>query len=292
MKIASLTLVLNEEDWIYSSLLSAYNAVDYMLVVEGCLDFNEFNATKDHQSRDRTGLAITNFMDQIDKEHKVIYRKVTDQTFANFGDFRNHCFQWLPDDVDYLLILDGDVLVDESEINAVRKVVTRYPNVYTVACEQIMFLTTMYQVVKVNHLYHRQTFVHDRFFVRNTPDLRYTEGDAPEYDVKLKQLEKPEKAPNVPLTITEPLFYWWHFGYVHRREAMLQKLIRKHILEPRFGGDIEKCSEWLQAYHKMFTGVYDDAVGERVVGYTGEYPILDHLRRHSFWEKPREWFGL
>jgi hypothetical protein len=292
MKIATLTLALNEEDWIYSSLLSAYNAVDYMLVVEGCLDFNKFNATEDHQSKDCTGLAITNFIDQVDVEHKVIYRKVTDRMFANFGDFRNYCFQWLPDDVDYLLILDGDVLVDKDELNAVRDMVSKYPHIHTIACEQTMFLGSMHRVVKVDHKFHRQTFIHDRFFVKNAPSLRYTDGDAPKYGYELKQLESPEKAPKVPLTITKPSYHWWHFGYVHRKEAMLQKLIRKHILEPRFNGDREKCSEWLQAYHKLFTGVYDEAVGEQLVGYTGQYPILDHLRKHSFWEKSPAWFGL
>lgn len=327
IKITALMIVINEADYVWWALKSIYEAVDKIVIVEGASrdnwgDLRHF--TSKGLSTDNTQHEILRFIAEEDRNEKIIYLRVGFRETKNA--LRDLTLRLCPEDTDYCLVVDADHLYDVAQIEELRALCTRYPNIRVIYSEQLMFFQDLHHILVVDEQYNRPLGYHlAKFFFRFHPDLRYA-AEASFHDHSLRPSGWLSSAPMVEVSelpeskgdviLYPPLFQFWHFGWVKRKKELERHLMRaswSHILEVkrRFEADpnqikdadrrvwlplIRKSEEevlaYLRLYHKIWTGLFDPKVNERLIPYTGKYPLSSLIEKHPFWGKDRAWFGL
>ena len=63
----------------------------------------------------------------------------------------------------------------------------------------------------------------------------------------------------------------------------------KRWCEPIIGKSDEEILEYYRAYHKIWTGIYDETVGEHLEEFHGEHPEV--MKKHPFYGKSKEELG-
>lgn len=320
-------IVVNEADWVWWSLKSVYDSVDHIVIVEGVskdtwMEFDLF--TPDGLSTDGTQEEIKRFIEQEDPDHKIEYAQVGFQD--TIGALRDIALHLCPSDSDYILVVDADHLYDESQLRHVKFLCEKYPNIRTVFAEQLIFFQDMHHILTIGQEYLRPYGHHlSCFFYRYNPELRY-KSEIPFFDHQLEPDGWLHPQQEVSLTtlpkssddvaVYPPQFQFWHFGWMGRRESFERHLLGttwRRILRIKWlqEHDPEKAKEiegsyWMQfvgmtaeeildyhhLYHKIWTGLYDDKVDEKLIPYTGIYPLDGLIQTHPFWGKSRHWFGL
>ena len=324
LKITALMVVINEKDWVRWSLKSIYPAVDEIIIAEGAaLDMWKLRKyfTPDGLSTDSTSEEIRKFIEEEDKDGKVKYLQVGFRPSMN--SLRNETLRACDSSTSYCLVADADHLYDKRQIDFLRELCTKYPNIRVVYAEQLMFFWDMHHILIVNEDKREKLgYYLPCFFFRYKPDLRYFE-EISFQDHCLGPGEWLHSAPRrrvEELSQTEddvivfpPLFQFWHFGWVKKRKELERHLMRvtwSHILkvenqDPESLSGLDK-SYWLplskmseeeilrfhHLYHKIWTGIFDERVGETLIPYNGPYPIEEELKKHPFRGKNRDFFQL
>lgn len=314
MNICRITPVFNEQDYIRYSLSSGYNVFSKIILVEGTEKNSYKFATSDGLSTDKTSETIRSFMREEDPYNKIVYEQVGKKD--TFNELRARLYELIPLDTDYVVVIDADELVVESEMQLCIEAVRRYRNVYFICCKQLMFFQDMRHILEPEAGYEKYMIADARWFKWN-PACRPT-GEGPTIEGKrypthfctLKELEENKHGEQKRMiTLTTPLWNYWHFGWVRRHDKM-----EEHLLQ-RFGGHVktaeevrnqlgylpeqyaqykalcdktdEELLEYCRAYHKVYTGIFGN---ERLMEYRGPYP--PGIKNHPFWGKPWEWFEL
>ena len=326
-KITALMIVINEADWVWWSLKSVYNVVDCIVIVEGVArdKWKEFGLfTQDGLSLDGTQAEIYRFIREDDFDRKIKYFQVGFQ--PTIGTLRDIALQECPKDTDYVLVVDADHLYDKLQIQRVKCLCEQYPNIRVVYSDQLIFFLDMHHVLQINEECKRPYGHHLAcLFYRYDERLRYKREIAffdnqfepegwlhPILEVHSDQLSGTKD----DVAVYPPLFQFWHFGWVgHRKaiEAHLLKTIWSRVLrlqwlleyEPEkvtdqdmknwgqfVGATSEEILEYQYLYHKIWTQEFDSTVGERLVPYSGPYPMRGLIEKHPFWGKDRAWFNL
>jgi len=327
LKLTALMIVINEEDWVWWSLRSIYDVVDHIVIVEGVAK----DKWKEFGSFDRFGLSLDNtegeierFIEEYDSEGKIKYIQAGFQ--PTIGTLRELALRECPKDTDYILVADADHLYDESQLQQVKSLCEQYPNIRVVYSDQLIFFLDMHHVLQINEEYKRPYGHHLAcLFYRYDERLRY-KGEISFFDNQFEPegwlhpiLEvRPDQLEGTKddVAVYPPMFQFWHFGWVGRRMAIEAHLLKttwsrvlrlqwllKHDPEkvtdtdrnywmPFIDMSAEEILDYHRLYHKIWTGIFDDKVGERVVPYLGKYPMDQMLRSHPFFGKSKHWFGL
>lgn len=123
-KIVQCIQAFNEESFIWYTLKSIYNAVDYIRVVEGAVE-NQVNATRDGHSTDKTVEIIKDFIEKEDPDKKVLLIQI-DKPWKNLEEIKQ---QFLKQNVfgEWNLISDADEIYKESDIKLLKKLIEINP---------------------------------------------------------------------------------------------------------------------------------------------------------------------
>lgn len=327
VKIAALMVVVNMEDWVWWALKSVYPSVDYIIITEGVArdkweDFSLF--TEEGLSSDNTPDEIRRFIEEEDTENKVLWERVGFQKSISY--LRDLNLQRCPQDTNYCLVLDADHIYDYEQIDRMRSLCEEFPGIRAIYMDQLLFFWDMGHVLEIGEEFLKPYGHHlSNFFYKWIPELRYNR-DATFVDNQLLPAEwthpKSEVRPDELKTLSydvavyPPQFRCYHMGWVGKEktiEAHLLKTIWSRTLRMKWllKNDPGKITEgarqtWMpfvnasredilgyqKMYHKIWTGVFDDSVRERLVQYKWPSHLEALLREHPFWGKSKEWFGF
>lgn len=327
MVVTALMVVVNCEDWAWWALKSIYDAVDHIVVTEGVAEdkWCEFDLfTSQGLSKDATASEIYKFMEEEDHENKVSFNRVGFQRSISL--IRDMNLQLCPPDTDYCLVADADHIYDSMQLLRVRKMCEEFPNIRTVYMAQLLFFLDMHHVLEIGEEFRRPYGHHlSNFFFRWSPELHYNR-DATFVDNQLLPAEwihpqtevSPEELEDFPgpVAVYPPQFHCWHTGWVGKertienhllktiwsRTLRMEWLLRKdpdritdtdrQVWIPLVGKSREEILEVQRLYHKLWTGIFDDKVKERLVEYEWPPHLETLVSQHPFWGKSREWFGF
>lgn len=326
LKITALLVCINEEDYIWWALRSIYDVVDHIIVVEGVARnmWNELHYfTPEGLSTDRTYDEIHRLIREMGRPEKIQYIQYG---FANsLNTLRDISLQACPHDTDYCLVVDADHLYDANEIMNLCSLCENRPNIRNIYAEQLMFFTDMHHILTVSETFREHLgYYLPHFFFRYQPELKYyresphqahTLGPGewlhPRLKVSVENLEFYDE----DVAIWPPIWKIWHFGWVRKGKRLEQHILRaswaqinrvekqskidpekltgkdKQYWLPLVGKTDKEVLEWQRMFHKIWTGLYDEEVGERLLPYEGKYPLGDLIKQHPFWGKNQNWFG-
>lgn len=327
MVITALMVVINMEDWVRWALRSIYPAVDHIIITEGVAedkweDFSLF--TRDGLSTDRTPDEIEDFMREEDPDHKVVWERVGFQRSMSF--LRDMNLQLCPDDTDFCLVADADHIYDFEQLLRVKGLCEDFPGIRTVYMNQLLFFLDMDHVLEIGKEYQKLYGHHlSNFFFRWAPNLKYSREASfvdnqllpsgwlhPKSEVTYKEL----RSLSYDVAVYPPQFRCYHMGWVGRQETIEVHLLKtvwsrtlrmRWLLEnapgkitdadrrnwmPFVGMSRDEIIDYQRLYHKIWTGIFDDSVRERLVSYKWPSHLKELLSQHPFWGKNREWFGF
>lgn len=319
MKITANIICLNEIDYLQSALESIYNVVDKIVIVEGCSKSYTQFANSKGLSVDGTTELILSFPDP---EKKISYYPVGFCEKVN--DLRDMALQKTDKDTDYILVVDGDTLFDETEINNVKKIAMKYPNIRAFWGNHLMFFGDMKHILTVGESFKQGCgYYIPIFFWKYTPQLRYAhqmvyvEGhsdgcywrDVPE--ITLKELEA-GKYKDEEVVLTDIIFNIYHYGWVRMKDRLdvhiyqrvkgyiksaenkkkNKELIDKQsdMLYALRDASYKEVIEWIESYHKIYTGVFDTRCNEHLEEYLLSQP--EAIKKHPWWGLEKSDFGL
>lgn len=309
MKIGVHMIILNNGKYVWWALKSSYPAVDYIAVVEGAITHDEYGneyyhvpATREGLSLDNTGEEVRRFIDNDDPDCKVHYEQVG--FVHSWEDLRNKAHSMLPGDTDIELIQDGDCLFKPFQIRNAGAVLAAYPQVYEVAEYCWSFIWDFRHVLKTGierKDYWRWCFFryNPSMFFERERTIAFRDGSSIER-IKidwLDFLEKSEQKTGSYIVYDPNLLNVFHFGNVQEKERMEIQLMRKFFAPQTMARNRlelpdrkrKTLMDWLKMYHKFYTFVPDTDT-ERFEEFTGVYPLMPFLKRHPYFDKPREWF--
>jgi len=116
LKIGVVMCVLNEEKFVKSSLRSVikHSNIEKVAVVEGCVTLNEGNANQQGLSLDNTAKEICKVINE-ENGRKIIYDRYG--WAGSKSELRNHALKMLGDDMDYILVVDGDEVYKQIDLD-------------------------------------------------------------------------------------------------------------------------------------------------------------------------------
>jgi glycosyltransferase involved in cell wall biosynthesis len=322
MKVTAINISFNEQDYLQYALDSIYPIVDQIVIVEGCDLVSKPFATDKGLSIDRTGEIVQQYPDTGSKINYIPYGFCQDK-----NDLRQRSLEEVSSDTDYVLVFDGDFMYREEEIRATIALAEQTPQLRDIYAEHKLFFHDFHHILTVDQEKKKACKYHaPHFFWRYREGLQYRHQEVylnNEYywqsgsgvkEVTMQELQTGGYNSDEELILTDPQFAWYHFGWIR----MVDRLDR-HILQwfkmciaavkegiakgvkyapgteggqwkSLIGKSDEEILEWIHAYHKLYTGIYDARVGERVEEYSGLYP--DGIRAHPWWNFSKEEFGL
>lgn len=322
MKISAQCVVINEEDYVYFSLKSIYEVVDQIIIVEGADVQRHSKDAVDTGvlspggfSGDNTRQEINRLLDE-DVDHKVLY--IRQGWVDSMDELRTICYKETAPDTDYVLVADADSLFHPDDITRLIPLLEEYPYIWTVQAIELMFFMDIYHVLTVdpdklaycNMLESGLFWKYDPAFVMK--------GQRPHIKGRMQNTEKLESAIdratdptgwNTPINLCAPEYRLraFHYGWVHTPEKMDQHILRwAHAsidLIKRDGGDPKLISwvapildcddedilDYYHLYHKIWTGVYDQSVGEHLEPFDGKHPPV--MEQHPYFGKTAEELG-
>lgn len=320
MKITALTVVINEEDYVYYALASVVPIVDQFIIVEGVSrrrfaeDAVERGiVTQDGRSGDGTDEAIQQFI--LDYPNANV-RYIHAGWVENVNALRQAALELVKPDTDWCLVVDADTMYDALEIRNILKIADPHPLVKMIAAKNLMFWLDMQHLLTVpeNKLVHCK-YVNSGFLWRYDPQL-VMQGQRPYLNKRHYELDTIKVDPeyidqysgtqSVYLFHPDGVFKEFHFGWVHspkKVEAHLLRIAhafldtvkkgkrgpRENTFLPLLGKSDEEILDWYRTYHKIWTRLYDPSVGEHEEEFKGVYPEV--VEAHPFFGKTREELG-
>lgn len=265
MKVYACYIVLNEADYLDLSIKSIYNAVDGIIIVEGAEKIIRNQATKEGLSIDNTTNIIKGYPDYL---HKIKYIQ---KGWVDWqGDLRNEYLKYLPKDTDWFLMIDGDELYKEAELNYALRIVQD--------------MNFKFDVIAFNHvqfyrdIYHIKHHLQDTLFYRlykYYPDMYYKRP----CDTNLMMPKK--EVLRFCYTNT------FHFGWARSKKRLLNKIVwtlkygmqrsNNHLELEKYTN--KQLEEYALKNHEIFKNLQAQ---RRVFKYGGDYPTVEIIRR---WEK-------
>lgn len=323
MHISSITVVINEEDYIYYALKSVYDAVDSIIIVEGAARrrfgtnaVRDGYLTSEGLSGDGTQSEIQRLLRE-DTEKKITY--IRSGWAGSVNELRQIALGSVPLDTDYCFVVDADALYLEEEIHKLREIVSRNPNIWMISCNELMFFWDMNHILTVpeNQLeacnYQESSlfwrFSNDVFMRGQKPFLIYKDGTEKMQNCLYKASSIDEAAShNRAVYLCSPGgdFYSYHFGWVHspkKTEGHLLRIAHAQLdsissgkignwskdFSRLVGASDKEILDWYRTYHKLWTGLFDETVGEHLEEFTGTYPEV--IKSHPYFGKTKDEIG-
>jgi len=189
-----------------------------------------------------------------------------------------------------------------------------------------MFFLDLHHILTIDEV-HKRPFGHylTVLFYRYSPELYYRR-DVTFFDNQLMpqgwlhpaREARPEELGTVEgdVAVYPPQFHFWHMGWVGNVETIEAHLLKttysrvlrvkwveantpeklsrldKRLWFPMATWSEEEILNYWHTYHKIWTRVFDESVGERCVPYEWHSPLKELVIRHPFWGRDRTWFGF
>ena len=200
-KIAACYIVFNEEEFIRESILSIYDFVHKIIIVEGSTKYNRQYAKPDGSSSDKTVEKIKSIKDRQNKI-LLIQGKWEDKT-----SMRNKYCEYLSG-YDYAFIIDGDEVWSKEDLAKVEQLMFSEPNVQAFSFNMLEFW---------KDLSHISRGVWEKFLGRKTL-IKLDKGLS--YKDHLTPIDKNG---NVIRSKLHPEIKFFHYNYVKSDEKIRQK---------------------------------------------------------------------
>lgn len=321
MKLTAQMVVINEEDYVYYALKSIYDVVEKIVIIEGAAT-NRFGkdavergfVLESGLSADRTHREINRILDEdVDKKIDYIQYGWTETV----NNLREYCHSKVDEDTDYNLIIDSDALYKAEEIQRLRNLVETHPSIWMIAAKELMFFLDLNHILTVDQE-HLQlcNYIDSGLFWKHLPNLKIF-GQRPYYNsnkmesflkrVSVQGLDKIQDEERLYLFEPNGVFDIFHYGWVHTASQMEQHILRwahatrnmvrrgggderiKRWCTPILDSNDEEILEYYRTYHKIWTGIYDESVGEHLEIFQGEHPSI--IRFHPYFGKNAEEMG-
>lgn len=290
MSICTVMIVLNEADYIFQSLMSIYDVVDHIVIVEGATQYavRDFVSAQG-LSTDGTPQLIQAFIDHVDKKKKVKWvRAGWAQTKTNL---RNRTLEHVPRGTNYLLKIDGDELYFPQEIKAAVQAM-RESDALMATAQHLMFWGSTHRILKpAGH--GNQWYVPVLF--RYLPGMYYADHVLPQINGLVSYDSDPDRV------LSPPELTLYHFGYVgDRRKLVARRWERLRQMQVECGDiphyrylqDRDDYGLFLEAIsHAKFSNLANiDPQTESIMPYDGPWP--EPITRHPFFQQLPKFFGV
>lgn len=311
MFLTARILCLNEEDYIWYSLKSMYDAVDRIIIVEGCTE--QYGKTKNYVTNwglsiDNTAQEIERFMTEDDPETKVVHLRYG---FAkNYAELANRAVELIPKETTHFLNVDADEVYKAEDIQKVKNLFEKYPRLCGVAVDRIHFyldLWTRRRSAKAEILEGTGGTMFRRYYqgesypdksAEHNPQLNgkpLTDRWLPWHDNIKVGIETSLRIKNCDgITLRKRMMPQYHYGWVRNQEKMLERVIQTYRRSDRYSGigrwddfSDQELAEYIQTYNPVWTGILPDE--DQLVPFEGKHP--EPMKEHPFYNIRKEDFG-
>jgi len=259
-KIGVVTICLNEDNFIYSSITSLLDHpnIAKIAVVEGLVEQNEHTANKDGLSADETKLRVLDAMFK-DEAGKVIYDRYG--YAGNKSELRNRGLELVGKDMDYILVVDGDEVWKHEDLDKLVEYIKKNPETSLVWFKLLHFWKSP-QKIAVGGQWDAKLF---RFFKYSDKTLHWARHETVvvnKNDIGVDILGDEEYLEDVVC---------YHYGYMKPQERVKEKLLYYKKRDTNLDV-VDTFSDWkdgdpTQPTHgggtvSHFDGTHPDAVSE------------------------------
>lgn len=311
MFLTARILFLNEEDYIWYSLKSIYDAVDCIVVVEGCIE--EYGKTskyisEDGHSIDNSDVQVQRFIAEDDPQKKVRYER--EGFVKNYAELANKALRLFPKETTHFLNVDADEVYKAEDIQKVKDLFEKYPKLCGVAVDRVHFYLDFW-TRRVSTKMDKLGPTGGTMFRRFYPGEHYPDKSA-EHNPQLNG--KPLTTRWLPwttwnieagvkdakrrkldgITLRQRVILQYHYGWVRKQEKMLERVIQTYRRSDRYSGkgqwnnlSDEELAEYVQTYNPIWTGILPDE--DRLIPFKGQHPEV--MKQHSFFDLRKEDFG-
>lgn len=313
MFLTARVLFLNEEDYLWYVLKSMYDAVDAIVIVEGCIE--EYGKTEGYYSEyglstDRSSMEIERFIAQDDPLKKVRYLRYG---FAkNYAELANHAVRLFSQETTHFLNVDADECYKASDILRVRQMFADIPELCGVAVDRIHFYldfwtrrvsTKMDQLEPTGGTMFRRFYPGEYYPDKSAEHNPYFEGE-PLTDRWMPWVgdgDAPNRVEGYDgITLRKRVIPQYHYGWVRRRKKMTERVLqtyrRSDVYSSRdqwVGTSDEELIEFIETYNPIWTGILpDEDVLQKFPPGGGLQSGHPHpMKNHPFFGMKKEDFG-
>ncbi len=284
MYLTARILFLNEADYIWYVLKSMYDAVDCIVVVEGCIE--EYGKTEGFYSdaglsADRSFHEVMSFIENDDQDGKIAYQRYG---FAkNYAELANFAVRFFPQETTHFLNVDADECYKASDILRVREMFSDYPGLCGVAVDRIHFYLdfwtrriakkmakleptggTMFRKFYPGEYYPDKSAEHNPQLNGKKLTSLWLPWTTPG-DIK-KGIETAKEQGLDGITLRQRVLPQYHYGWVRRPDKMLERTLQTYRRSDRYSGkneweqlSDEDLKEFIQLYNPIWTGILPDS---------------------------------
>lgn len=212
-KIGVITICLNEENYIYSSITSLLNHphIAKIAVVEGLVEQNEHTPNKNYLSVDNTKNEVLRAIEK-DENGKIIYDRYG--YASNKSELRNKALELVGKDMDYILIVDGDEVWKHEDLDKLVDFIKKNPETGTIWFNFFHFWKKP-DLIATGGQWNAKLF---RFFKYEDKTLHWEKHECPVVDKN--SISICDKLPEKELSDVNV----YHYGYMKPNERVQEKL--------------------------------------------------------------------
>lgn len=254
-RIGVITIALNEDQFIEASLKSVtrHPNVKKVAVVEGAVNLFAHAATKEGLSIDQTPAAVHKAMKTLDGR-KIVYERygwATDKS-----ELRNRALELLGKDIDYVLVVDGDELWKQEDLDKLVQTFRDNPRAGVIKFPFYHFWKSKDQVT-VGSQWDSMLF---RCFKFEDKSLRWIRHELPVFNDKGERIDRTNGS------VINKQIHVYHYGYCKKDDRVKEKL--------RFYSLRDKNLKVQDTYTKWRPGQPTQPThgGGRVVPFKGTHP--------------------
>lgn len=203
----------NEEALIKHTMRSIYDEVDKIIVIEGATVARP-NRTEDGHSTDATVERIQEFIEEEDKDNKVLFVQNT-RPFIDLEEMKNTFLHHVEED-DWLIINDADEFYRPEDIRRIRDLTYIYPDAREFVPLFLHFYRDLKHIKKPdeeNQPQHQRIvkFTHGMHW-KSHPVMTYPEGFCSYFTPEIQPMRR---------VLSD--MYIWHLGFVKDEDEVRRK---------------------------------------------------------------------
>jgi len=283
MFLTARVLFLNEEDYIWYVLKSMYDAVDAIVIVEGCIgEYGRIEGfySKSGLSIDRSSEEIERFIANDDPDGKVWNYKYG---FAkNYAELANHAVDLFPRETTHFLNVDADECYKALDILRVRQMFSDHPRLCGVAVDRIHFYLdfwtrriskkmgkleptggTMFRKFYPGEYYPEKSAEHNPYF-EGEPLINWWLPWIAQDDIETGIKDAQEQGLD-GITLRKRVIPQYHYGWVRKREKMIERVLQTYRRSDAYSGlnvraesSDQELTEFIETYNPIWTGILPD----------------------------------
>ena len=310
MFLTARILFLNEKDYIWYALKSVYDAVDAIVVVEGCIE--EYGNVKsmvssEGLSTDGSDREVNRFIKDDDPDHKVNYSRIG--FVKNYAELANIALDFFPEETTHFLNIDADEVYKAEDVLRVKKLFEEFSGLCGVEIDRIHFyldfwtrrISSQVKLESTGGTKFRKFYPEEYYPERGAEHMPQLHGD-PVMDLWLPWWEDDlgrgiktalEKGLD-GITLRRYMMPQYHYGWVRSEAKMMERLVQTMRRVDVYSGKGEfadmsdaELVEYAWLYNPVCTGVIGDV--DILEPFVDEHPEV--MKTHPYYGMHKEDFG-